>query len=170
MDRNLYAPPAASVADPVETRGGHRPWQVTWAVNLIWLWVPLSVANIVVAQFVPTINAPSYLPIAIVSTVLSPAGIQALAVAWLNSQIAHGRNWARIVLTVIFALGLVYLAFQWRLYAKIFAAINWQTFATTSPRILWAASWAGAVLRSLLNLSPALLFTPKANQWFKAMR
>ena len=38
MERNLYSPPAAPVADPVETEEakGERPKEVTWALRLLW--------------------------------------------------------------------------------------------------------------------------------------
>ena len=44
MERNLYSPPAAPVADPVETEAatGERPAQVTWALRLLWASVVLG--------------------------------------------------------------------------------------------------------------------------------
>jgi len=157
MDRNLYAPPAASVADPVETRGS-RPWQVTGAVALVWILVAYDIVILLLPLATTFISFPSLALFSILGFLISPVAFKSYIVAWLNTLIARGRNWARIVLGILIAVAFIYTAVVW-----------------TSGKIPGAA-YSFLVNNRLLALklpielaAVVLLFTPRANQWFKAM-
>lgn len=146
MDRNLYAPPAAPVADPVETLG-ERPPQVAWAVWLLWVSVAIGV-------IAPVVQVIQVFSIESVVFILAVNVVRNAVAAWLVLKTSEGRNWARILgsLWVLIAIGVI--AYRWPAY--------FGTLKAGSP--LGVATWAKLALDCP---AVALLFTPAANRWFK---
>lgn len=158
-DRNLYAPLAAAVTDPVEPRT-QRPKEVTWAIVLIWIWLAT--------------NASLYLPLAIevfneslnvfgiLALVAIPIGTPVVAVAWITNRIGAGRRWARILTSVCFGVGLISLAGEWRDFLQDIHAGELQAAFVRS--LLWTTR----LIKLLLSVATVvLLFTRRANLWFK---
>lgn len=156
MDRNLYAPPAAAVADPVEVKA-ERPKEVTWAMNLIWAALVIGTAAGLLSMATTLFTASPFGTSATVAVVAIGVGVRIVITVWVNTRIALGRNWMRILLAVLFASGVVYFAVEWRAYANLLTG--------KAPLFFMAT-----LVRSLLNVATmVLLFTPRANRWFKAM-
>jgi hypothetical protein len=85
-------------------------------------------------------------------------GIRIVVAAWINSRIGLGRNWARILATILFALSAIYLATQWRNFIALFNGEAALAYTAVS------------VIKVGINIATVvLLFTPRANRWFKAM-
>jgi hypothetical protein len=147
MERNLYEPPAAPVADPAETFGD-RPAQVAWAVWLMWVSVAVGVISTVV-QYTGVFNL--YM---VVLVLAGSAGRTAIA-AWLILKTSARRNWARILLLLWFLYAIGVIVWRWQVYIGSF---------TAGPRLA-TATW---VIKSVLDcVALILLFTPAANRWFK---
>src|SRR4051812_16777416 len=105
MERNPYTPPATAVADPELVPPVERPRSVTHAIRLVWVTFVLGI------------------PLGFYSTATSDVGAGAVIVAliviaivdavafgicfWLLDSVGGGKNWARIVLLVLFLVGVV---------------------------------------------------------------
>jgi hypothetical protein len=155
MDRNPYAPPAAAVADPIKVRE-KRPREVIWAMILVWAWLVMSMADSVLSIAIGAFNT-SLNVISMLLLVALPIGIPAIIVAWINGRIGAGHRWARILTSVGLGASVVHTAQQWHVYLAILAGKMPLTFFRTSQLL--------ALL--LAAITVALLFTPRANRWFK---
>jgi len=150
MERNLYAPPTAAVADPVAPREV-RPLEVVRAVRLLWISLAISVISLL-ARYLLEIS------IGLIVYLVIVGGSQYLVTTWIILRIAGGHNWARIVFLVVLLAGLGYAIFNWHYYAQFFTG--------ASP--LTALEIAA---KTFLDLGAAcLLFMPRANHWFKPPR
>jgi hypothetical protein len=147
MERNLYAPPAAAVADPVAPRE-ERPLEVVWALRLLWASLVVGVVTVVGPYLLEiSVGLLIYLVIA--------GGARYVISVWVILRIAGGHNWARILYLVVLVAGFAYVALNWQGYARL--------FAFNQP--LASASW---IAKTLLDIAAAcLLFMPRANRWFK---
>jgi hypothetical protein len=147
MERNLYAPPTAAVADPVAPRE-ERPLEVVWAVRLLWISLAISVIGLLTRYLLEiSVGLLVYLFIA--------GAARYLISTWLILRIAGGHNWARMIFLVVLLAGLGYTIFNWHYYAQFF----------TRERPLTALELAA---KTLLDLGAAcLLLLPRANRWFK---
>jgi hypothetical protein len=120
-----------------------RPRAVTRAMQLLWIAVALG-AGATLATF--TLSAPGSV------AMLLLAVLRLLVVTMLISQIGVGRAWARILLLVLFGLGVA------------------QLLADAIP-LLGAAPllfMLGMMQRALEGLAIYLIFTPPGDGWFKA--
>jgi hypothetical protein len=150
MERNLYAPPAATVADPVAPRE-ERPLEVVWALRLLWASLAVGVVT-VVGPYLLEIS------VGLLIYLILAGGARYVISVWVILRIASGRNWARILYLVILVAGFGYMALNWQVYAQLF----------TFRQPLAAASW---IAKTLLDIGAAcLLFMPRANRWFKPPR
>lgn len=148
MERNLYAPPATPVADPVEPpEEGARPRTVAWAMWLLWVSFAIGLlASVLQSMTLFTSYA------ALIS--LLSSGIRHIFTALVNIKISQGRNWARILILVWMLAALASVAFQWRAYPGLLRADS--------------LNWVPATAKFLLDCTAlVLLFTPAANRWFK---
>ena len=152
MDRNLYAPPAAEVADAVKARK-KRPREVTWAIILIWGWLVMEGADTLLSSILELVNT-SFEIVGILLLVVLPAAVPVIIVAWINSRIGAGRRWARILAGVLLGASEVYTLKQ----SHFFPLQGKIAFVSTSQLI--------SLLLAMITLS--LLFAPRANHWFGA--
>ncbi len=96
MTRGPYAPPTSRVADrAIETVP--RPRQVTIAVALLWVSLALGVPawHLSASRDPETASHPAFIVFTAIVLVLSVT---------LNVLIYRGRNWARILLLVLFVI------------------------------------------------------------------
>src|SRR5581483_2962929 len=154
-DRNLYAPPAAAVADPVVATAA-RPKEVTWAMICIWAWLAVTIAQGVLPAAISLINV-SFGIIEILILFVVRIGVPAIITVWINSNIAQGRSWPRIVVALLFGIGLVYRAVQLKSYLLLISG----TAAYTTLASLQF------IKLPLGTIAAVLLFLPRANRWFK---
>jgi hypothetical protein len=147
MERNLYSPPAAPVADPVETEEamGERPAEVTWALRLLWASLVLGGIELLQQRF---------LRVSLVFVLLT-SGIPYVIVGWLLYKIHRGRHWARVTYLVLWLFGIAYVLLFWRVYAAYFDGKHSMAAGTRVAETLLDA--VGSVL----------LFVPAANRWFR---
>src|SRR6185437_1928527 len=103
MERNPYAPPVSTVADPTEIRR-ERPKEVTLAVKLLWTTLALGLAG----MFLQPLNATA--PAQWIGVIIGVGAVFGIW-AWIVSKIARGRNWARILFLVLVVLGLIVTVF-----------------------------------------------------------
>jgi MFS family permease len=158
-DRNLYAPPAAVVADPVGTRST-RPREITWAIILMWAWAATYLAAALPSIAVEFINGGMNI-FFILGWLLLPVGVPAVIMGWITDRIGAGRRWARILACVLIGVYLLDTARQWPILLG-------QLTSTAPFNGISAPPWISLVARLLLAVGTViLLFTPRANQWFK---
>ncbi len=147
MERNLYAPPAAPVADPVEPPR-ERPVEVAWAVRLLW-------ASLVAGFLVELSQSLPQISLGYLILFIATRSVRYLISVWILLKIAAGRNWARLIFVAILVLGVGYTAYNWRVYVVGFSG-RYPVHATAS------------IAKALLDIAAAcLLFMPGASRWFK---
>ena len=157
MDRNLYAPPGATVADPAEV-AADRPNEVTWAMYGIWASVAIGVAETLLPAAIPLLNLPVFGMLGFLVMLALGVGVRIVIAAWVNSRIGLGRNWARILAATLFVLSTIYLGTHWRTYIALFHGETALAYSILS-----------AVKVCINTAVVILLFTPRANRWFKAI-
>ena len=147
MERNLYSPPAAPVADPVETEAAkaERPKEVTWALRLLWASFVLGGIELIQQRF---------LRVSLVLVLLT-SGIPYVIVGWILYKIGRGRHWARVTYLVLWLFGIVSMLLFWRVYAANFDGKHSMTAVTRVAETLLDA------------VGNVLLFVPAANRWFR---
>ena len=147
MERNLYAPPAAPVVDPAETKKllGDRPEEVIWAMRLLWTSFAVGIIATLAQNF---LRSPLFF-------LVLTSGIPYLILGWILFKIGRGRHWARVTYLVLWMLGIVYTGYFWKHYAAFFDGKH-------------SMAAARVVTETLLDLvGLCLLFMPRANRWFK---
>jgi hypothetical protein len=93
-----YAPPKSEVSDPEEPQHLFpKPVQVRVAVWLLWIMTALAIPTMYFAYERARSPGEAIVLMFLMSIVLMLAG-------FLNIQISRGRNWARIVFLIVFAL------------------------------------------------------------------
>jgi hypothetical protein len=135
-----YAPPQALVEDMGDHRRGPCPKRVSTAMRVLWASFALGTPSLVHSMIV----APDWL--AAVFTLLTVA----LSIL-LYLKVAAGRNWARIVLTVLVTLAIVAMAVP----------------VDPSPIMLRWLEWSSLALDAVALW---LLFTGDSPSWFRRTR
>jgi hypothetical protein len=145
MERNVYSPPTAPVADltnPVVAMG--RPRQVSVAARLLAASLALGVITSTIVQPHTAMNSRAAL-VQISSEILTFS-----IIAWLAYKIWIGRNWARITFAVLTGVG-------------------WAFYVPALIRIFQLSPVAGSIniLQTLLQLAALyLLFSNPGRAWF----
>lgn len=148
MERNPYAPPVSTVADPAEIRG-ERPKEVTQAVKLLWVSLLIGLAGLFLQPlWAGGGGAPQR--IGVLGGVLIGFGIW----AWVIAKIANGRNWARILFLVLAILGVAYMVLAMPAALAVYKA----------RPLTGLLSLANFVLEIYTMY---LLLTAPAREWFK---
>ncbi len=151
--RNPYAPPIAPVADSIRPRPIEKPRQVIIAARLLWIDLALELVNWVV-QSLPWTSSALVAGLAASTHLAVPSALGLGVRTWLTIRISEGRNWARVALLVMVLLSVVLnLVVGSRVLAR-------------SPM----AEFERIGLTVLLLVALALLFTPRASEWFKRER
>lgn len=158
MEQTPYAPPAATVSDPVELLGP-RPRSVRAAVLCLWISLAFGAAMSVI-QLVPILRLFNVggvgLP-ALAATLLTVAltlGLLAFVAVKLNA----GRGWVRWLFVAIFLLGVALLA--------VGAAANPDRLLATPP-----LTAAGDILQLALQTAAVIfMFVRPSREWFAARR
>ena len=148
MERNLYSPPTAPVADPVESHLGRpeRPTEVGWAMWPLWMSFLLGA----LAMF-----QPFFLRTSLVFAALT-IGMSLAIEAWILFSIGRGRQWARITFLILWTIGIGY------------QAVLWKARHITFPG-RFSQSDVIVATETLLDLAGiCLLFSRRANLWFRA--
>jgi hypothetical protein len=161
MDRNLYAPPAAEVVD-LEAPEYGRPKAVTWTIRLLWTWSAFELVTTLITQWNYFSRMNSSQLIYLLGLILG----RIILVAWMANRLTRGRNWARILLAVLFVIALLFLPTEWRNHWTWIERARAGTESWYFSIFLACKTATGYVI----NLTwVGLLFTPQANSWFDTM-
>lgn len=145
MSHNPYAPPTAAVADPPPI-SIPRPREVAVAVRLLWLSFGLGLSSAAWRQ--SWVN-PLEMIVGLVSI-----GFYGAIIAWLIVKFGRGRNWARIVYTVLLLFGYVSILVSWTTYAAPYHG---------HPELVGLD-----VIDTLADIAGLyFMFTKAANAWFR---
>ncbi len=154
MANNPYSPPRAEVTEHLAAPAGAvlRPRTVVIGLGIITALLIYGAVNISLGMRLQRFNQS---PLLVAAALLPLAGLlsQAAAIVFAFRR----RNWARITLLVLLALGFLGIAVSLFAFSKIAQAGSFPRYA--------------AVLSGLLLLRTAgvgLLFTPSANAWFRS--
>ena len=149
MSHNPYAPPSASVADPVP-QAIERPREVLIAVRLLWATLALAAVGI--------FFTPSQAALAGLWTyVVIALAVVGVLWAWVIYKIYQGANWARVLFVVLVGLGILFLLISWRTYVATFRA---------SPMAA-----ADSITQTVLEIIAAvMLFSQNSNAWFARIK
>jgi len=154
VERNPYSPPISPIADVVAdlpTLDTNR--EVMIACKLIWTSFGLSFVG-VAYEFVNRSGLPTRLG------VLVGAAISFGFSWWYVSKLKAGRNWMRILVTILLVLSYVSIAALWQsYYAKVFASYP------ENP--IKAAVFVLKTISSILTV--VLINLPSSRAWFAAM-
>lgn len=146
MSENPYAPPKTHVVDaepalpPME-----RPKQIIWAIWLAALGYFLGLVVVLVSW-------DYYSRLQSMTSFLTSQLFSLAIMVWLYYKVYMGRNWARIVLLIFSAIGM--LTIMNRMVMDILA---------TAPALAKFQMFVGLALNIVVLL---LLFLPPGRQWF----
>jgi hypothetical protein len=146
MPQNPYAPPTALVRDRGPDRAiAEKPAQVTYAVWLLWLAIPLSIpASMYEYERMP---ADEKDPVLLLFYVV----IYAIAMA-INVLVSRGHDWARILTLLLFVVALATFIFD---------------EYTAYPFVPLASNLVVLILDAIALY---LLFTSPGKLWFRSVR
>ena len=146
---NPFAPPRASLDVPIDK--GPRPRRVKVAVWLLCAAMGLNA----VMSIAPWLGAVPVIPGETISSDAFGATLNVLLFGFLGMKVWQGRNWARWVVLVLVALGLLGGATMMLLVPAAFKFFNGARFA---------AGMAETVLQSAVIM---LVFTGESRGWFR---
>src|SRR5262245_38495693 len=161
MSHNPYTPPSSHVDDYSAAVDADGNRDVLLACKLIWA----SFAAGLVIQALTLLRLfSSGQSIMIVAGLIGLAigvGIGVLINWWVTSKLKRGRNWMRILLTVLAAIGLLVPLFFWNFYkTQVFPMYSGNTLALVLSG-LQLAIWLVAL---------GMLHTARSRKWFAAMK
>jgi len=163
MSENPYAPPSAEVADVRrEELSLERPQIVTIGIWLLWLQVLISIPGPVISTFRALEDGPAgprYLKLAFVLLIIG-------FTAFLTLRAGQGRNWARLGHLVLLILRIASVVSSYLLIRKMFPERVGSLYSLDDPQrvVLLLVNYLLSVVAVLM------LFTPSANDWYRAVR
>ncbi|MDB5807849.1 MAG: hypothetical protein JWN73_5171 [Betaproteobacteria bacterium] len=148
-----YAPPRAVVADAEPDFSSlERPPEVNRILTLVWTVFGIGVVAAVLRMILPD---PQKMPLV---WQLAMYAVIFLISWWLNSKLAAGRNWARILYLIGSGLSLLFVPLM------IFGLMRLGTKAAAFDTVV-------GVVNNCIGLYAAyLLLTRPAREWYHAMK
>src|SRR5688572_2901232 len=157
MSHNPYTPPSSHVDDPSIAGAdpdGNR--DVLRATQLLWISFGVGILG-----FVLEIIQPSAAGIPMVIGLVFGVAIAFLITWWITAKLKAGRNWMRILLTVLMVIGIVMPLLIWDFYKTAVFAV----YATNPLKaVVDLAQYALGII------AVVLLHTPRSRAWFAAMK
>lgn len=149
---NPYAAPKAVVADVDPASSPDRPAKVDQAIKFLWIGLLFGVASSIINLV--TLDSPG-MPKGVQVGVTVVSLLIGLALwVWLIHRAGRGRNWARIVVLVFVAFGVLSSA----------------TMFVSPVKIHWSV-WVLFFVQTGLNVTAMFyLFSSSANDWYRALR
>ena len=162
MAHNPYTPPAAHVEDsalalPLDPAGGRDVFR---ACTLMWVSFGLS-ALIDLVEIFRSLGGPIAVVVGTIIGMAFGVGIGLLMTWWFTSRLRRGRNWMRVLLTVLAVLSIAATILFWNWYRSIVVPVY-----ATNP----VMAVLGGLQFVFWLVSLGLLFTPRSNTWFAAMK
>jgi hypothetical protein len=158
MDRNPYAPPNSPVADVAPGRPTEVDPKVRRACVLIWWSFAATMAVEAMTFFAQAPAGVGAAGSAVGLVTITVVGI--LMALWMTSKLRAGRNWMRLLYTILFAFGILSMI--------LLPAYTQQTFALYASHPLLGVL---SVVNWILNVYIVVLINSKsARDWFAAMK
>jgi hypothetical protein len=157
MSHNPYTPPTSHVDDPSLTSvdpDGNR--DVLRSTLLIWISFGLGVIGFIMEMF--NIGG-SEVPV--MASLAVGLAIAFLITWWVTAKLKAGRNWMRILITVLMILGVAGPLVFWDFYKT---AIVTQYADQPLKGVFDLAQYALSIVAVLL------LYTARSRSWFAAMK
>ena len=159
METNPYAPPTAPVSDvQPQWPSLERPAAIVRACTVLWCSFGLSTLGLALMRIV------KFQLSTFVSGLLGVL-IGVLLTLWFTAKLKRGRNWMRVLLTILTVLGTLFLPFTWVASRQVYmAAYGGQPVLLAIGITITAAQYA-------LNLIAVVLInTRTARAWFRIVR
>jgi hypothetical protein len=157
MSHNPYTPPTSHVDDPLVASvdpDGNR--DVLRATMLIWISFGLGVIGFVMEMFgIVDSQVPVLISLAI------GLAIAFLITWWVTAKLKRGRNWMRILITVLMILGVAGPLLFWDFYKTAIVA---QYADQPIKGVFDLAQYALSIV------AVVLLYTARSRAWFAAMK
>ncbi len=157
MSHNPYTPPTSHVDDPSVAAAdpdGNR--DVLRSTLLIWISFGLGVIGFFLEMFnIVGSQVPVLISLAI------GLAVAFLITWWVTAKLKRGRNWMRILITVLMVLGVVGPLLFWDFYKTIVVA---QYAGQPIKGVFDLAQYALSIIAVLL------LYTARSRAWFAAMK
>jgi hypothetical protein len=153
MQRNPYTPPSTPVAD-ITSASVTPNREVLLACQLIWASFSLSL----IGSASELVNASTIgLMIGLSFGLLIGGAIGFAITKWIVSKLQAGRNWMRLLFTILSVLGYFCIPIFWKFYSPLYAAHPIKGGVT--------------VLGTILNIwAIVLLNIPRSRAWFTATK
>ena len=155
MTSNPYAPPTAPVSDVQSPQPSkERPPEIGRACTLLWCSLGLAIPSVIVRSMV--ISQP-YPLIGGVFAIF----IGALMTLWFTAKLKRGRNWMRLLVTILTVLGILFLPFSWYISRQFFLA------GYAGHPVLVAIGITLSLAQYVLNLIAVVFLNSRvARAWF----
>ena len=157
MVDNPYAPPKAPVAD-IQLVPTEPPDQVVTACRFFWASFAASTL-LALTEITRAANTAQVIGV-LIGTVIGGL-ISGLITWWIVSKLQAGRNWMRLLLTIIPVVVLVSVPVFWSFYQDAMA----RYYSGAPLRVVWALVQSGLGLWSLV-----LINTANSRAWFQLMK
>jgi hypothetical protein len=153
MERNPYTPPSTPVAD-IASPSVTPNREVLLACKLCWVSFGLSLVGSASDLLkVSTIG----LTIGVLVGAMIGGAIGFAITKWIVSKLKAGRNWMRLLVTILSVLGYICIPVFWKFYSPIYAGDPIKA--------------AVSVLGIIPNIwSIVLLYVPRSQAWFSATK
>ena len=161
MSHNPYTPPSSHVDDlaPAAVNDEDKA-DVVKACTLIWISFAASMVGQVVTFFRMTGGQNVMVVAGLVGFAIGGA-IAFLINWWVTSRLKLGRNWMRILITVLTCLGLLIPALFWNFYKTAVLPMYSQNKVMMALSLAQFLFWLVAL---------GLLYTARSRRWFAAMK
>ncbi len=161
MSHNPYTPPSSHVDDytvAAVDADGNR--DVLRACTLIWVSFAAGLAIQATTLF-RMLGGQGVMIVAGIIGLSIGVGIGVLINWWVTSRLKRGRNWMRILLTVLAAIGVLVPMLFWNFYkTQVFPMYTGNSLSLVLS-VLQYALWLVAL---------GLLYTARSRKWFAAMK
>lgn len=153
MSHNPYSPPTAQVADlPASSSALQVEPNVIRACRLLWWYFAASLLSVALSARITGSWA------AAAFGLVFGGGFSFAITFWGTSKLKAGRNWMRLLITVVNVGGVLVVPLLWNWYKPYLLASR--SIDVVITVIQWLLAWAAIYL----------INTRSARLWFKAMK
>jgi hypothetical protein len=158
MTRNPYAPPESTVVDIVSapSASGGRTHVVRACTLLWWSFGVAALGSVLNLARQPE----AFLVVAGLVGIVIGGAIGFFIVLWQTTKLRAGRNWMRLLITVLHVGGILAIPIFWRFLRPYFLQYLAQPVSGVFALVQWV----------LILSAVVLINTPNARAWFAAQK
>jgi hypothetical protein len=159
MSHNPYAPPTAPVGDEMRLAASlETPTAVVHACRLLWCGVVISILDCALTNIL-------WFERSEVASELLAVLFSLAMTLWFTAKLKRGRNWMRLLMTVLGLLGVVSVPLLWQVMRQVYVT----AFGGQPARLTYTV--AVTLIQCVLTLVVTLLINTRgARTWFRAMK